>query len=101
MFSGYLPHLLYSIAITSLSLHLVYQKRFFSEQRHQIDARISVLESIADELRSEKSLSPEELQRLTRLARPTEEIKFNEKFSWKEVILGRIGRRPSEGNERS
>ncbi|KAF9268512.1 hypothetical protein L218DRAFT_513838 [Marasmius fiardii PR-910] len=96
MFSAYLPHLLYSVAITSISLHLVYRRRFFSEQKARIDARESVLQSIVDELRTEKPLAPEELQRLRRLARTSEGVTYNERFSWKEVLLGRIGTESGE-----
>ncbi|KAK7461094.1 hypothetical protein VKT23_009022 [Stygiomarasmius scandens] len=86
---GYGPHLLYSVAITSLSLHLVYQRQLFADQKSRMQAQISILETIADELRSNKELSPDDLARLRRLARPPEEKLEEKKMSWSEVIFGK------------
>ncbi|XP_006461449.1 hypothetical protein AGABI2DRAFT_192954 [Agaricus bisporus var. bisporus H97] len=91
----YLPHALYSIAITSISIHLVGQKRTIAEDRARIAARISTLESVAGQLRDGKHLSLEELDRLQRLARPpssssAERVQpIREEIGWRETIFGR------------
>ncbi|THU87350.1 hypothetical protein K435DRAFT_782491 [Dendrothele bispora CBS 962.96] len=86
---GYGPHLLYSVAVTSLSLHLTYQKRQFSDEKSRVQAQISILESIAEELRSDKELSLDDLARLKRLARPPTEQVEERKMSWTEVVFGK------------
>ncbi|KAJ4483888.1 hypothetical protein J3R30DRAFT_1845345 [Lentinula aciculospora] len=98
LFSGYLPHILYSVANVSLSLHLVYQRNTFADERARVNAQESVLQSIVDELRSNSPLSPADLQRLRRLARNhkhKEDDVFEEKISWKDALLGRSKRRRS------
>jgi hypothetical protein len=89
IFAGYGQHILYSTAITSISIHLVYQRRLFADQRAGVQARITVLESIAEELRSNKDLSPDDLARLKRLARPPEEKGEEKVMSWREVFFGK------------
>ncbi|KAF5352076.1 hypothetical protein D9758_009446 [Tetrapyrgos nigripes] len=95
IFAGYGQHILYSTAITSLSIHLLYQRRHFEDQRAAVQARISVLESIVQELRSNKNLSPDDLARLKRLARPPEEKEEEEDLSWREVFSGKVGKKDS------
>jgi hypothetical protein len=91
--SAYLPHALYSVAITSISIHLVSQKRTFSDERARVKAQISILESISEQLQSDKPFSTEEFERMKRLARPPEqphsELDDKDAIGWKEVILGR------------
>ncbi|KAF8891868.1 hypothetical protein BD779DRAFT_1513580 [Infundibulicybe gibba] len=93
MFStAYLPHTLYSIAITSISIHLVSQRRASSDERARINAQISILQTISQQLRSPEPLSHDELERLRRLARPASiEAGVDipkEEIGWKEVIFG-------------
>lgn len=91
-FSGYRPHLLYSLAITSLSIHLIYHRKFSEGQRAQINAQISILQDISQQLRSNKVLSKDELERLRNLARPSEAA-FEDitagTMTWKEALLGK------------
>ncbi|KAF5377705.1 hypothetical protein D9757_009355 [Collybiopsis confluens] len=102
LFSGYLPHILYSVANVSLALHLVYQRNAFAEEKARINGQESVLESIADELRSNRPLSVDDLQMLKRLARNsgqnTDEVE--ESISWKNALLGRSKARTSENARR-
>ncbi|KAJ3853192.1 hypothetical protein EV368DRAFT_81815 [Lentinula lateritia] len=101
LFSGYLPHIVYSVANVSLSLHLVYQKNVFADKRARVNAQESVLQSILGELRSNSSLSPADLQRLRRLAQNPvhkEEV-IEEKISWKDALLGRTKSRRSADSE--
>lgn len=91
--SAYLPHALYSVAITSISIHLVSQKRTFSDERARVKAQISILESMSEHLQSDKPFSTEEFERMQRLARPQEqhvaEVQDKDAIGWKEVFLGR------------
>ncbi|KAF9445062.1 hypothetical protein P691DRAFT_762828 [Macrolepiota fuliginosa MF-IS2] len=90
----YLPHAIYSLAITSVSIHLVSQKRIISDDRTRVAARLSILESIANQLRQGKDISLDELDRLHQLARPPAPAEEHaqqakEEIGWKEVIFGR------------
>jgi hypothetical protein len=90
--SSYLPHAVYSAAIISLSIHLVNQQRSSSDDRARLNAQISILHSISQQLQSGKPLSRHELERLKRLARPvplSSESQLKEPIGWKEVIFGR------------
>ncbi|KAG6861463.1 hypothetical protein C0995_016554 [Termitomyces sp. Mi166 len=69
------------------------QRRVVDDERARIAAQTSILESIRDQLKSDKPLSSDELARLRRLARPIER-KDDEKTSgktigWGEVFFGR------------
>ncbi|KAF5354825.1 hypothetical protein D9756_005646 [Leucocoprinus leucothites] len=90
--SPYLPHAIYSLAITSISIHLVSQKRNIAEDKARVTARISILESVSKELREDKDISLDELDRLHRLARPPAPKenggRIKEVIRWKEVFLG-------------
>ncbi|KIK69192.1 hypothetical protein GYMLUDRAFT_188741, partial [Collybiopsis luxurians FD-317 M1] len=101
LFSGYLPHILYSVANVSLSLHLIYQRNTLADEKARINAQESVLESIADELRSDGPLSQDDLQRLKRLARNSKRDpnEAGERMSWKDALLGRSKTSPSSRTE--
>jgi hypothetical protein len=90
--SSYFPHALYSAAIISFSIHLVNQQRSSSDDRARLNAKISVLQSISQQLQSSNPLSNHELERLRRLVRPVQspsEYQLKEHIGWKEVIFGR------------
>jgi hypothetical protein len=91
--SPYLPHAIYSLAITSISIHLVSTKRAIAEDRARVAARISILESVSKQLREDKDISVDEIDRLQRLARPPTPAENNQRIidriGWKEVFLGR------------
>lgn len=100
----YLPHAIYSLAITSISIHLVSHKHAANEDRARATARLSILESIAKQLREDKDISLDELDRLHRLARPPvpsedDLVKTKEEIGWKEVIFGRKGKSEPEMSE--
>jgi len=92
--SAYLPHLIYSTVLTSLSFHLLFQKKQSEVDRAHLTAQISILESLKDRLRSEQDISDDEIERLCRLAKTHEESHMEgagmkrEKVGWKEVFLG-------------
>ncbi|KAG6811884.1 hypothetical protein H0H92_005410 [Tricholoma furcatifolium] len=92
--SPYLPHAIYSVAIITLSIHLVNQRKQVDEDRSRIAAKTSILESIRDQLRSNKLVSQDELERLKRLAtrspeRETADEGPHQSIRWKEVFTGR------------
>ncbi|KAK0491044.1 hypothetical protein IW261DRAFT_1435330 [Armillaria novae-zelandiae] len=89
MSTSYLPHILYSMAIMSLSVHLVYQKHSLRKEKGRVTGQISVLEDVVTQLRSGEHLSREELQRLKKLAMPSLEQEEKEEITWKEALLGK------------
>ncbi|KAM6502870.1 hypothetical protein JOM56_002847 [Amanita muscaria] len=100
--TSYIPHALYAIAVTSISIHLVSKRRAFEDERANVNARISILESIAEQLRSGKPINDDEVERLKRLARDPvkrdeEAMKSkSEEISWKEVFLGQKSQSDSD-----
>ncbi|KAG5647848.1 hypothetical protein DXG03_007772 [Asterophora parasitica] len=92
--SPYLPHAIYSVAIISVSIHLVNQRKLITDERARIAAQTSILESISEQLRSDKPLSTSELDRLKQLARPMEHNPAvdgipGEPIGWREIFLGK------------
>jgi hypothetical protein len=77
--SPYFLHALYSIACLSISINLVGTRRFVEEDKSRVQARISLLESVKEQLskRSIASLQDDddvgskELERLMKLANKT------------------------------
>jgi len=93
--SAYIPHLIYATALTSLSFHLLFQKKQSEIDHAHLAAQTSILESLAHRLRSGQDILDEEVERLCRLAKTHEETHVEgagvkrEKVGWKEVFLGR------------
>ena len=105
--TSYIPHALSAVAVTSITIHLINKRRTFDDEEASARARISILESIAEQLRSERPTGSngEELERLKRLVRApvAKESKDataagSEGISWKDVVFGR--KRPA-GDELS
>ena len=90
--SPYLPHVLYSLATTTISIHLVGTRTTYSEERARINSQISILETISQRLRSNESISDDELERLKTLARPAEKATPNagsqEVIRWGDILWG-------------
>lgn len=87
--TAYIPHAIYSLAITSISIHLVSLKRTITEDRARVAARLSILESVAKQLRDDKRISLDELDRLHRLARPREKTQEDkEQIGWRAMFFG-------------
>lgn len=83
----YFPHTLFAIALTSISINLVSHRRNAEDERSRVQAQISVLESIKEQLQSGKPLSNEELDRQKRLARSVDNNREHHKtVSWTEVF---------------
>lgn len=103
MFStAYLPHLLSSLALTSLGIHVLRQRKDAEAERAQLAAQLSILEDTAARLRAGGRVSGREVERLLKLARSqrtgrgeesvqAEEQRETEKeeIGWRDVLLGR------------
>jgi len=93
--SVYIPHILYSTALTSLSFHLLFHKKQSEVDRAHLSAQVSILESLAQRLRSGQDVPDEEVERLCRLAKTHERTATTgfgvklEKVRWRDVVLGR------------
>ncbi|EIN06751.1 hypothetical protein PUNSTDRAFT_105917 [Punctularia strigosozonata HHB-11173 SS5] len=92
----YVQHILYSVAITSISIHLLNTRKSAEATRSQLRAQISVLETIAQRLRSGEDVSDAEISRLQRLLRANEvdalestSTSDKDEIGWREVLLGR------------
>ncbi|KAH9485754.1 hypothetical protein JR316_0002669 [Psilocybe cubensis] len=70
MFSSpYALHILYGLAVTSISMNLVSLRRSAEDERYRIEAQLSILDSIRKQLKdTTMPLSTDELARLRRLA---------------------------------
>ncbi|RXW23578.1 hypothetical protein EST38_g2247 [Candolleomyces aberdarensis] len=107
MVSPYLPHALYAIAVTSLSIHISNQKKSSEEEKTRLETRISILQQVRDQLRNtDKPVSWDEIERLKKLARPTQSEAEDKsdgrvlpevKLSWTDVFYGR--KLPKEEDE--
>lgn len=91
---GYVPHIVYSLALTSISMHLLYQRRAAQEDRSRLSAKISILESLLQRLDEGERISPGELERQQKLAglldsHSSESRDTDTKIGWKDVLLGR------------
>ncbi|KAH7908946.1 hypothetical protein BJ138DRAFT_1115398 [Hygrophoropsis aurantiaca] len=90
----YLPHLLSSTALTSISIHLLWQRKSAEEDRARANAHISILTDLVGQLRSGKSLEDDEIKRLRNLARIHNQPEPGTEGSgggirWTEVLWGR------------
>ncbi|KAF9523875.1 hypothetical protein CPB83DRAFT_910380 [Crepidotus variabilis] len=92
--SPYFRHALYSLACLSISINYVSLKRAVEEDKARIDAKISLLESIREHLRTKDAQDPkaeEELERLTRLYRrpqTTERGSLKDEITWTQIFSG-------------
>jgi hypothetical protein len=91
---SYLPHIIYSIALTSISTHLLIKRKAVAEERANVTAQISILESIVQQLRSDLPISEDKLERMKRLSRAhkipeiSENGSPNNHVKWGDVFLG-------------
>jgi len=83
---------MYSLALTSVSMNMLYQRKLGESQRASISAQTTILESLAQRLRSGENLPEEEVERLWNLARKKGETTLNphvEEIGLKETFLGK------------
>ncbi|KAG2065248.1 hypothetical protein BDR04DRAFT_1108789 [Suillus decipiens] len=90
----YIPHIIYSTALTSISMHLLWQRKTADEDRARFKAQTSILQGLIEQLRSGKSISDEEITKSRNLARILGEGKQSldkEKTNvgWTDVLWGR------------
>ncbi|KAF8161493.1 hypothetical protein B0H34DRAFT_796276 [Crassisporium funariophilum] len=99
MFSNrYFPHALFAVALSSVSINLVSQRKSAEDERARVKAQLSILQSIKEQLQSDTPISNDELERLKKLARsaaPTNGADagvtggLREQVSWSDIFRGR------------
>lgn len=102
-FSPYLPHVIASVALTSISINLVSFRKTAEDEVARVNAQISILESIKQQLQSKESLPTNELERLRTLARRSAidaaaSSGSTEQVNWGDVFSGKA---PSKDTELS
>lgn len=90
----FMPHIIYSLALTSFSMHLLYERRAIGEDRAHYSGKISILETLVQSLERGQTMDPQEVERLRKLAglstSHVAEINRNQsKIGWREVLLGK------------
>ena len=99
---SYLPHILYATALTSVSIHLLWQRNIEREDRARYHAQVSILEGLARQLRSGVPITDEEVTRLKNLARVhgqgEGQKQSTEVVRWSEVVWGR---KTTNGNQKT
>lgn len=88
----YIPELVYALAFSSISVHLLWQRRTAETDRRHYSARISILGELAARLRAGEAVPDVEISRLRRLAETAgaaEETHPGENIGWRDVVFGR------------
>ena len=87
----YIPELIYALAFSSISVHLLWQRRTAETDRRHYSARISLLGELAARLRAGEAVPDVEVARLRRLAETVgaAEAHLGENIGWRDVIFGR------------
>lgn len=87
----YIPELVYALAFSSISVHLLWQRRTAETERRHYSARISLLGELAARLRTGEAVPDVEIVRLRRLAETVgaAEVHTGENIGWRDVVFGR------------
>ena len=93
-----MPHIIYSLTLTSFSMHLLYERRAAEEDRAHYSGKISILEALVRNLEQGQTMDPREVERLRKLggfstSHVPEINRDQSKIGWKEALLGKT---PSE-----
>lgn len=95
-FTQYLPHVVYSTALTSLAMHSLFHRKEAEEERSHVAAQISILDSMAQRLRSGEDIPDKEFAQLWKLAKSHDVAPENEnkeagkgEIGWKDMFLGK------------
>ncbi|KAJ7736894.1 hypothetical protein B0H16DRAFT_1730636 [Mycena metata] len=92
-FSGNRRPVFNAMLLAQASFFYYFKRKTTAAERGRSEARISVLESVVEQLQSNRPLSDAELARLKRLAAPrppvTEPERHYEPVPWKEIVWGR------------
>lgn len=98
MATRYLPEILYTIALTSLSTHMLWLRKESEDQRAYWATRIKVLEDTAQRLRVGQSVPQSDFDLIQKMAREpgsdravARGIEPTDHLGWREVFLGRGG----------
>lgn len=76
-------------------MHLLYERRATEEDRAHYSGKISVLETLVQDLEQGQKMNPQEVERLRKLAGvssshvPKEVGRNQSRIGWKEVLLGK------------
>lgn len=86
----YIPELVYALAFSSISVHLLWQRRTAETDRRHYSARISILGELAARLRTGEAVPDVEVVRLRRLAETVGAAEAHaENIGWRDVVFGR------------
>ncbi|TFY77475.1 hypothetical protein EWM64_g6539 [Hericium alpestre] len=86
----YIPELIYSVAFSSLAVHLLFQRRTAEMQQRQVGAQISILEGLKARFLAGERIPDAQVARLKKLGREGESCREDEDdIGWKEVLFGR------------
>jgi len=87
----YIPELIYALAFSSISVHLLWQRRTAETDRRHYSARISILGELAARLRVGEAVPEVEVSRLRRLAETVgaADAHPGENIGWRDVVFGR------------
>ncbi|KAH8996786.1 hypothetical protein EDB92DRAFT_1942397 [Lactarius akahatsu] len=87
----YVPELIYALAFSSISVHLLWQRRTAETDRRHYSARISILGELAARLRAGEAVPDVEVSRLRRLAETVgaADAHPGENIGWRDVVFGR------------
>jgi hypothetical protein len=104
---AYAPHIVYTLALISVSTHLLWHRKAVDAQRSHLGAQITVLESLTGRLRGGERISQADIDRLKNLVRAQEAATpapqtgslLAEEVGWKDVFFGRT--QPLESMSRS
>ncbi|KAA1470445.1 hypothetical protein DENSPDRAFT_879715 [Dentipellis sp. KUC8613] len=93
MASRYASELIYSLAFSSLAVHLLWQRRAADTERRRLGTQISILEEISTRLRAGERIPDAEYTRLRRLGHEGEVLekdrKEEEDIGWRDMLFGR------------
>ncbi|TFK50926.1 hypothetical protein OE88DRAFT_1645186 [Heliocybe sulcata] len=90
--TSYVPHIIYSLALTSMSMNMLYQRKLGEAQRASIAAQTTILDSLAQSLRSADNVPEDEIQKLWSLARKKGEMTMDQhaaEIGLKETFFGK------------
>ncbi len=104
----YLQHVLYSLAITSISIHYLWHKRESEEQRRHYTTRIGLLEDTVRRLRAGQQVDETDFDVLKRLAMEPGSVSAvargvepEHEIGWQEMLLGRRANKTEEAKAAS
>ncbi|KAI0071176.1 hypothetical protein K474DRAFT_1652816 [Panus rudis PR-1116 ss-1] len=96
MTTRYIPHIIYTTALISVSTHALYQRKKHEDERLHTEAHISLLDSLITRLRAGETIPEKEFTLLDKFTRDPEVdraaargLEAKEEMGWREVLFGR------------